>query len=60
MIAKGVVTSQQLYQENYLQTMKQQQIEQKQVRKAERFSSGIAEQHRSKKPGKNTQMQLPG
>jgi len=44
MIAKGVATTQQLYQTDYLHNMRQKQQEQKQARKTKRFSSGIAQQ----------------
>ncbi len=59
MIAKGVATTQQLYQADHLQKMKQKQQEQKQSRKAKRFSSGIAQQHNIQQPD-NTTMSLPG
>ncbi len=55
MIAKGVATTQQLYQENYLQTIKQ-----KQEGKNKRFSSGTTEQHKNKQPDNNKLIQLPG
>ena len=48
MIAKGVVTTGKPYQENYLK-QKQQEYEKM---KAERFSSGMSEQHSNKQPGK--------
>ena len=60
MIAKGVATTQQLYQEDYLQSMRQKQQEQRQARRTKRFSSGITEQHKDKKPGNNTPISLPG
>ena len=48
MIAKGVVTTGKPYQEDYL---KQKQYEYEKI-KAERFSSGMTEQHDNKQPGK--------
>jgi transposase len=48
MIAKGVVTTGKPYQEDYLK-QKQQEYEKM---KAERFSSGMSEQHSNKQPGK--------
>jgi transposase len=48
MIAKGVVTTGKNYQEDYL---KQKQLEYEKM-KAERFSSGMPEQHNNKQPGK--------
>lgn len=48
MIAKGVVTTGKPYQEDYL---KQKQLEYEKM-KAERFSSGMSEQHNNKQPGK--------
>jgi len=59
MIAKGVATSQQLYQSDYLQNKRKEQEDQKKARKAKRFSSGIAEQHINKQPD-NVQISLPG
>jgi len=60
MIAKGVATTHQLYQEDYLQKMKQKQHEQKQDRKTKRFSSGITEQHKNKQPNNDIPISLPG
>jgi transposase len=48
MIAKGVVTTNQLYEEDYLQKMRQKQHEKKQERKNKRVSSGIAQLHINK------------
>ena len=50
MIAMGVVTKQQPYQEDYLQNIKQQKNEVKQTKKGERFSSGIAQKHIKNQP----------
>jgi len=60
LIAKGVATSQQLYQADYLQNMKQKQQEQKNDRKTKRFSSGIAQQHINKQPDNDIPIPLPG
>src|SRR6185437_9818900 len=57
MIAKGVATSQQLYQSDYLQNKRKEQEDQKKARKTKRFSSGIAEQHINKQPD-NVQISL--
>ena len=59
MIAKGVATTNQLYQPDYLQIKKQQYEEEKQAGKTKRFSSGITEQHIKKQPD-NVQILLPG
>jgi transposase len=56
MIAKGVATTQQLYQPEYLQTMRQKQQDEKKGR----FSSGITNQHKDKKPDNNIPISLPG
>jgi transposase len=61
MIAKGVATTQQLYQADYLQNMRQKQQEQKPIRKTNRFFSGIAQQHINKQPDNNNMLiSLPG
>jgi len=60
MIAKGVATTQQLYQADYLQNIRQKQQEQKQAQKNKRFSSGITQQHINKQPDNNILISLPG
>jgi len=58
MIAKGVATTKQPYQANYLEDKRLEQ-EEKKVQKIKRFSSGIADQHIKKQPD-NVQITLPG
>ena len=60
MIAKGVATTKQMYQPDYLQNMRQKQQEQKQTRRTKRFSSGITQQHKNKQPDNNIAISLPG
>src|SRR5476651_376174 len=60
LIAKGVATTGQLYQEDYLKK-KQQEHQNKKELKAGRFSSGIAEQHINNQPGDKLQFAvMPG
>lgn len=59
MIAKGVATTEQPYQDDYL---KKKQLEQqnKKVLKTQRFSSGMTEQHINKQPDNGLQISMPG
>jgi transposase len=59
MIAKGVATTGNPYQEDYLKK-KQQERQAEKRRKAERFSSGITEQHVNKQPGDRPRVAMPG
>jgi transposase len=59
MIAKGVATTQQLYQADYVQKNNQQPSGQKKTPQNKRFFSGISEQHINKQPG-NGLVSLPG
>ena len=59
MIAKGVATTGQPYQEDYLKK-KQQEQQDKKNQKAERFSSGITKQHINKQPDDRLQVAMPG
>ena len=64
MIAKGVATTGQHYQEDYLKKKQQEQhpdsYRDKKDLKAKRFSSGITEQHINKQPGNGLLMPMPG
>lgn len=55
LIARGVATTGQLYQEDYLKK-KQQEQQNKKEQKAKRFSSGITEQHINKQSGDRLQI----
>jgi len=59
MIAKGVVTTGQHYQEDYLKK-KQQEQQNKKGLKAKRFSSGITEQHVNNQPDIKLCVPIPG
>jgi transposase len=60
LIAKGVATTGQLYQDDYLKKKQQEQQNKKEM-KAGRFSSGITEQHINKQPGDSVQIAtMPG
>jgi transposase len=60
LIAKGVATTGRLYQEDYLKKKQQEQQIKKQL-KAERFSSGITEQHINDQPDDRLQIAtMPG
>jgi len=65
LIAKGVATTGQLYQDDYLKKKQQEQhpdsYRDKKEMKAERFSSGIPEQHINNQPGDRLQIAaMPG
>ena len=60
LIAKGVATKGQLYQDDYLKKKQQEQQNKKQLQ-AERFSSGITEQHINNQPDDRLQIAaMPG
>lgn len=60
LIAKGVATTGQLYQDDYLKKKQQEQQNKKDL-KVERFSSGITEQHINKQPDDSMQIAtMPG
>jgi len=60
LIAKGVATTGQLYQDDYLKKKQQEQQNKKNLR-VERFSSGITEQHINKQPDDSMQIAtMPG
>lgn len=59
MIAKGVAISGKPYQEDYVK-QKQQEYQKMKDLKAERFSSGIPEQHINKQPGSELYVPMPG
>jgi transposase len=59
MIAKGIATTGQPYQEDYLKRKQQEQQNKKDL-KVKRFSSGITEQHINKQPGNGLLMPMPG
>jgi transposase len=60
LIARGVATKGQLYQEDYLKKKQQEQKNKKEL-KAGRFSSGITEQHINKQPDDRLQIAaMPG
>jgi len=60
LIAKGVATTGQLYQDDYLKKKQQEQQNKKQLQ-AERFSSGITEQHINNQPDDRLQIAaMPG
>jgi transposase len=59
MIARGVVIKREKYEEDYLKKKQQEQRNKKDL-KAQRFSSGITEQHINKQPGNGLLMPMPG